>query len=189
MKTKAALLSLVLILTSLVSFSQFQEKNCDSSFKKNLIGIQYNPLYNGDRLCIGNLYSIRYSYKIINPLIIGAELSGYFPNKNFAQGGQFYNPDYSVQDHYGVSTNIFIRYTIRPDKRIQGFLEVSPYSHLYFEKPIQYQDIDFFIYIAPGLSVFSKNKRFSIDLYYKYSNQTFFNRSHGALSYKLNFHF
>jgi hypothetical protein len=49
--------------------------------------------------------------------------------------------------------------------------------------------MDWNIYVAPGLSVFSKNKKLSMDLYYKFSTQTFMDGGHGSLSYKLNFHF
>lgn len=188
MKTKAAFLSMALILTSVVSLSQVNEKSSDPYFKKNSIGIQYNPQYDGNKLFIGNLYSIRYGYKVARPFTVGAELTGYFPNGNYPEG-QYFNPDFSIKNRYGLSTNLFFRYSVRSDKRIQGFLEISPYAHFYLEKPMQYHDIDFFIYMAPGLSVFSKNKKISMDLYYKYSTQNFSNKSHGTLSYKLNFHF
>ncbi len=84
MKTKNALLSLALFLISMVSFSQSQEKSPDSSFKKNLIGLQYNPVSDGNNTYVANLISIRYGYKIARPLTIGTELSGYFYNNNFS---------------------------------------------------------------------------------------------------------
>jgi len=189
MKTRIAILSMVLIFISLVSSSQTQEKQTDSSFKKNLIGIQYNPVY-GVTDFNGNLYSIRYGYRIIKPLTIGAEMSLNFPNGNtYPNGMVFFDPDFIPDNYYGMSTNIFFRFSYPSDKRIQGFVEVSPYAHLYFEKPFNYHDVDFFIYIAPGVSFFSKNRKFSMDLYYKISTQNFNNSKHGQLNYKLNFHF
>jgi hypothetical protein len=185
MRTITAILSLTLLLASTVSYSQNIEKASNTFGKKNLIGIQYNPLYASDWTYVANLFSMRYGYKIAKPLTIGTELSGYFYQKNIVSS----DPDFSIQDHYGISTNVFLRYSIRSDKRIQGFLEVSPYASFYFIKPMNYQDMDLNFYVAPGLSVFSKNKKFSMDLYYKFSTQTFMDGGHGAISYKLNFHF
>jgi hypothetical protein len=179
MKTMTAFLYLTLLLSSTVSYSQNLEKTSNTFGKKNLIGIQYNPLYVDDWTYVANLFSVRYGNKIAKPLTIGTELTGYFYQKNLPL----------FQDHYHISTNVFLRYSIRSDKRIQGFLEVSPYASFYFIKPMNYQDMDLNFYVAPGLSVFSKNKKFSMDLYYKYSTQTFMDGGHGALSYKLNFHF
>lgn len=189
MKTKYLLFSLVLFLFTVSCFSQAKKKISASASQKNLIGIQYSPFYDGNQSYIGNLFSARYGYKVTKPLTLGAELSGYFPNKNYSKGGQFYDPFYEPANRYGVSANIFIRYSIPSDKRVQLFIEVSPYTHLYFTKPIRYEAADLFIYAAPGLSLYSKNKNLSMDVYYKYSTQTFFNSSHGMLSYKLNVHF
>jgi hypothetical protein len=179
MRTMIAILSLTLLLSSTVSYSQSQEKATNTIGKKSLIGIQYNPIYVDDWTYVANLFSIRYGYKIAKPFTIGTELTGSFYQKNIS----------TFQDNYEISTNLFLRYSIRSDKRIQGFLEVSPYASLYFTKPMNYLDMDWNIYVAPGLSVFSKNKKFSMDLYYKFSTQTFIDGGHGSLSYKLNFHF
>jgi hypothetical protein len=179
MRTMTAIISLMLLFSSTVSYSQSQEKVSNTIGKKSLIGIQYNPIYVDDWTYVANLFSIRYGYKIAKPLTIGTELTGYFYQKNISL----------FQDNYYLSTNLFLRYSIRSEKRIQGFLEVSPYANLYFIKPMNYQDMDWNIYVAPGLSVFSKNKKLSMDLYYKFSTQTFMDGGHGSLSYKLNFHF
>jgi len=189
MKTKIAVLSLALALITLVSSAQTLEKQTDSSFKKNLIGIQYNPVW-GPGYFNGNLYSARYGYKFIRSLTVGAELSWNFPNgSTYPNNIVWQDPDFIPDNYYGMSTNIFFRFSYPSDKRIQGFVEVSPYAHLYFEKPFNYHDVDFFIYVAPGVSLFSKNRKFSMDLYYKISTQNFNNTHHGQLNYKLNFHF
>jgi hypothetical protein len=186
MKTKAALLSIALLITSLVSFSQIQEKNTDSPIKKNLIGIQYNPLLDADWYYVANIISLRYGYKILKPLTIGMEVNGTFLNNS---AKYIYGPG-TPNQHYWLSPGIFLRYSVRPDKRIQGFLEGSSYANYFFNKPMEYDHnggIQF--YIAPGLSIFSKNKKFSLDLYYKYSTELFLNERHGLFSYKLNYHF
>ena len=179
MRTMTAIFSLTLLFSSTVSYSQGTEKTSNTIGKKSLIGIQYNPIYADGWTYAANLFSIRYGYKIAKPLTIGTELTGFFYKNNIDL----------FQDYYYISTNLFLRYSIRPDKRIQGFLEVSPYANFYFMKPMNYQDMDWNIYVAPGLSVFSKNKKFSMDVYYKFSTQSFIDGGHGALSYKLNFHF
>jgi len=184
-----ALFSLTLLLISTVSFSQNLKKDSNPFGKTNLIGIQYNPTYADDWTHVANLFSIRYGYKIAKPFTIGAELSGYFYQNNLLVSGQYPDPDFSAKDYYGISTNLFLRYSIRSDKRIQGFLEVSPYTKLIFKEPMNYQYVDLYIYVAPGISLFSKNRRFSMDLYYKYSTETFVGLKHGEMSYKLNFHF
>lgn len=190
MKTKAALLSLALLLPSLVSFSQIQEKNTDSPIKKNLIGIQYNPLYDAHWFYVGKLISLRYGYKILRPLTIGLEVNGTFLNDNFAY---FPGGPGAAYQHYWLSPGIFLRYSVRPDKRIQGFLDVSSYTNYFFNKPMEHKEYnnngDIQFYIAPGLSIFSKNKKFSLDLYYKYSTELFLNDRYGLFSYKLNYHF
>jgi hypothetical protein len=189
MKPRYILFSIVLVLFTVSCFSQSHKTAAVPSSQKNRIGIQYSPFYDGNQSYIGNLFSARYGCNISKPLTLGAELSGYFPKKNYNAGGQFYDPFYEPANRYGVSANIFIRYSIPSDKRVQFFIEVSPYTHLYFSDPVRYEASDLFIYAAPGLTAFSKNKKLSMDLYYKYSTQTFFNSSHGMISYKLNVHF
>jgi hypothetical protein len=188
MKTKALLLLLAFILTSLISFSQ--EKSSDSTFKKNVIGIQFNPLRDGGHNYVANLISVRYGYRLTRHFTIGTELTGCFHKKNMS--GFIIDPNLpvtSLDHYYELDVNLFMRYTIRPDKRIQGFLEFSPYGKFLFRKPLYYRGLDTFSYIAPGISLVSKNKKFSFDLYYKYSDETFLNEKYGIFSYKLNWHF
>jgi hypothetical protein len=188
MKTKAILLLVALILSSVVVFSQ--KESSDSTFKRNVIGIQINPLRNGDHLYVANLLSVRYGYRPARHFTIGTEISGCFHNKNFP-GVIFDSPQTALTlDHYyELYVNLFMRYTIRPDKRLQAFLEFSPYGIFMFKKPFIYRGLDTFSYIAPGISLSSKNKKFSFDLYYKYSDETFLNVKYGIFSYKLNWHF
>jgi hypothetical protein len=189
MKTKIALLALAFCLPSLVLFSQTGRNSTDLPVKKNLIGIQYNPLINKDGTGVANLFSLRYSYKILKPLDIGLEIDGTFLNNNFSE--PFYNPAGPPNQYYWLSPSVFLRYTIRPEKRIQGFLEGAAFNSYFFNKPVNYNSsgIDIEFYIAPGLSFYSKNKRFSLDLYYKYSTYIYPNQKSGLFSYKINYHF
>lgn len=179
---------LLLILDSiLLSGSVFSQQEIPS-FPKNQVGIQLNPyldkdLFNG---LMHPIVGIRYGYKIIKPLMVGAEVSGsctYF----------FHHTDHIPV--YNIRAGLFTRYSIPSAKRLQGFVEVSPYiSHTFYKHTSSVDDSEliinkFGIYIAPGISLYSKNKRFSFDLYYKFSNLKNFNGQRSVVSYKFNFNF
>jgi hypothetical protein len=187
MKTKTALLALSLICIPMVSHSQTTEKSSDVSVKKSSIGIQYNPVSNGNNRFVANNYSIRYGYKIARPLTIGAEINGFFPNGNMPDFTS--DPDNLNDRWYNLSTNLFVRYSFRSDKQLQFFLEASPYAELYMENPIHIRGGNIYVYAAPGVSLFSKNRKFSMDLYYKLSTGYNIRGSHGEFAYKVNFHF
>lgn len=189
MKTKAALIALVFCFRSFVLFSQSENNSIDLPVKNNLIGIQYNPLINRDGTGVANLISLRYSHTILKPLNIGVEVNGTFLNNNFSE--LFYNPAGSPNQYYWLSPTVFLRYSIRPEKRIQGFLEGGAFINYFFNKPINYNNSidDIELYIAPGLSFYSKNRKFSLDLYYKYSTYIYPNQKSGLFSYKINYHF
>jgi hypothetical protein len=187
MKTKTAFLVLSLICISMVSHSQTKEKSSDPSLKRSSIGIQYNPESNRNNKFLANSYSIRYGYKIAHPITIGAEISGFFPNGNMPD---FTNDPNDLNDRwYDISTKLFVRYSFRADKQLQFFIEASPYAELFMGKPMHIRGGNIYVYAAPGVSLFSKNKRFSIDLYYKLSTEYNIRGNHGEFAYKLNFHF
>lgn len=181
MKTKTILLSSVISLYSFLSFSQNSEIKTTLDYK-SLIGIQLSPLLVNNESYVANIYSIRYGYKILKPLTIGVESYNYFyrPYK--------YLIDY-LTDHNGMSIGIFTRYSFRPEKRLQGFLEISPFYQKYYTKKWIDHGGEFGLYLALGLSIFSKNKHLSADLYYRLSTITAINGKNGAISYKINFHF
>lgn len=165
-------------------FSQ-QEK---LSFPKNQIGIQLNPyldkeLFNG---LMTPIIGIRYGYKIIKPVMVGVEVSGscaYF----------FHHTDHIPT--YNIRAGLFTRYSMPSAKRLQGFVEVSPYISRTYYKHASYDDdsglgiYKFGVYFAPGISLYSKSKKFSFDLYYKFSNLKNFNGHKSMISYKFNFNF
>jgi hypothetical protein len=133
---------------------------------------------------MNTVYAIRYGYKISEPITLGAEFSGYFP--------YFFSLSNPV-NYYNYNFGIFSRYSFKDKKRIQGFLELSPYYSHWFQEESQYtseiKENKFGVYVAPGISFFSKNKKFSVDLYYKFSNLTFVNSKKSVLSYKVNYNF
>jgi hypothetical protein len=185
MKKKTVLLYSVLILTSMVSFSQVQKKGDDSSYKKNLIGIQFDPYSDPNELFTSFVYGIRFGHKVSNPITFGGELAGSFPNnlRNFGQ-----------RDINSLTIGLYARYAFLIEKRIQPFIEASPffrYRHVSAQSFLPPSDkSNLGIYIAPGVSLFTKNRNVSLDLYYKF----FFPPSgiyneRSTFSFKVNFHF
>jgi hypothetical protein len=153
---------------------------------RQLIGIQFNPLFTKDYKTAGYTASLRYGYKITDPITLGVEASGYFFNDNGYKQGQEY------EDDTGIGFGIIARYSSPARKRVQFFLELSPIYHIYVQdttETIQYNGSTFAIYLAPGLTLYSRNRKFSFDLYYKVSTQSFSNSRHTILAYKLNYHF
>ncbi len=99
-----------------------------------------------------------------------------------------------------ASLNIggFARYSILPDKRISPFAELSMYYYRYHFVPpsdpgypylSERTDNEFRGYIAPGVSIKSKSRKFSFDLMYKFSPDIFVNSKKSVLSYRLSFNF
>lgn len=184
MKTKIIFIFLAIISFSVTISAQNADKMTSSPDYKKLIGIQLNPLFNNSGTFSPIVYGLRYGYKISKPLTLGAELSGSFPAFN----------DIYVR-HSDFKIGAFARYTFLPDKRIQGFLEASPFfAHTYLRGTEFYPgDVklnQFGLYVAPGLSLFTKSRKLSMDLYYKlyFHPSEMYNRQN-TFSYKLNFHF
>ncbi|NMC40841.1 MAG: hypothetical protein GYA43_06675 [Bacteroidales bacterium] len=104
------------------------------------------------------------------------------------------NPSYREQsdkfNYFVYSIGLTERYSIFSDKRLQVFAEVSPYfAHAYKEvwnsgDPVPYTNDEFGCYAAPGVTLYSKSRRVSFDLYYE-----IFFTGHTMLSYKVNYNF
>lgn len=171
-----------------------QEAN-DQSFFRNQAGIQFNPVFS-DRLTmvsgtgfIDFVSSARYGYRITKNVTAGVEFSCYFPIDIKSR------PTFHYYNYFTFNTGLFARYSFLPEKRIQIFAEASPfYSHYWREQtsssdltPFTTQKIRY--YIAPGLSLFSKSKRVSLDLYYKFSTQIFTTGIKGEFTYKVCYNF
>ncbi len=182
-------LTIFLIFFPYITFSQSNKKpesRIPHFTGKYLIGIQFNPLFTREYKTAGYLASLRCGYKITEPVTIAAEALGYFSNGHITDQSQL-----SVED-YGLSLGVIGRYSSPARKRVQGFLELSPLYHMYLKdstSTFQYSGGTFAFYVAPGFSLFSRNRKFSFDLYYKVSTQTFTNSRHSVVAYKLNYHF
>lgn len=182
-------LLLSIFATLLLASSVFSQQK-KPSFPKNQIGIQLNPyldknLFNG---LMHPIIGIRFGRKFVEPMMVGVEASG---NLSY-----FFHHD----DHipaYSICAGLFTRYSIPSEKRIQVFMEASPYlSHTFIKQyKSSYYDYPelvinkFGIYIAPGISLYSKSKKISFDVYYKFSNLRNFDGHKSVVSYKLNFNF
>ncbi len=153
---------------------------------KHLIGIQFNPLFTKNYDTEGYIGGIKYGYKIIDPVTVAAEVTGYFFDTQVNEKGQPYD------DSPGIGIGVTGRYSSPARKRVQGFLELSPVYHFsYQENPdtIIGKGSTFAISMAPGVSIYSRNRKFSFDLFYKVSTQSFTNERHSLLGYKINYHF
>lgn len=157
------------------------------------IGLQLNPylnasLFNG--AAIKPVYALRYTFSIKDHITLGPELSGNFVRVPTVA------PGYTSSN---INLGGFLRYSFFPESRVKPFFELSSYYTFYSYKN---RPADTYIgpepsgngsylsgYLAPGISLFSKSQKFSIDLFYKFSNKDFVNGKQSVLSYRLNFIF
>lgn len=190
MRTKVFLIILIILLIPKVILSQKSENKESPTYKKNQIGIQFNPLINERLLSPGGLRmiqtvsAIRYGYRITKNITAGMEFDSHFPI--FIHfGDQFH-----LFNYFSYGIGLFTRYTVLSEKRFQIFAEVSPYvAHAYKEMwdsadPTPYRAYKFGCYAAPGVTLYSKSRRVSFDLYCE-----FYFTGHTMLSYKVNYNF
>lgn len=192
-------MKITLLLSTFIFFlfftSAFSQEKVNPSFFRNQIGIQFNPFINERLLSSGGLRMIdavsalRYGYRITKNVTTGMEFSCGFPiNINSGQNFRYFN-------YFGYKIGLYTRYSILSERRFQIFAEASPYFSHYWREltsssdQTPYRDDKFGYYIAPGVSLYSKSKRISFDLYYKFSNLTFTDGNNSVLSYKVNFNF
>jgi hypothetical protein len=177
MKTKILFLFLYFCFGSFISYSQTSESSLTITEKKDSVGINSILLSDNARDNMANIFSARNKDSYANRLTIGTEISGSYHYK-----------DYPWAEAYGVSVALYAGNSNSSDKRIHGFNELSHLYHILFDKPMEYNN-DTFIFYDPGISFFSKSRKFSVDLYHKLSTQPFVNGKQLIAPYKLNFHF
>lgn len=178
MKTKIFFLSVMLSYVSAISYSQTSESSLTITEKKDSVGLQQNHLSDNARENVANIFRSGDWQKNANNLTIGTEISG-----------SYYYKDYPWAEAYGVSLALYAGHPGASDKGSNGFGELSQLYHLFFDKQMEYKNNDNFIFYDPGISLFSKNRKFSIDLYHKLSTQPFVNGKQLIAPYKVNFHF
>jgi hypothetical protein len=184
------LLSIVIFLLCFIS--AFPQKQGKSSFSRNQIGIQFNPYINKqffDFRIMNTVSALRYGYRITKNITTGLEFSCNFPI-NVASGQSFH-----IYNYFSYKIGLYTRYSILSERRFQIFVEASPYfSHYYREWTSSFDHSAYRVnelgyYAAPGVTLYSKNKNFSFDLYYKFSNLSFVNGNKSVFSYKVNYNF
>ena len=176
----------IVLITRPVSSQTTSEKTVHSPYI-NQIGLQLNP-YLDENLFQGFLaeivFGIRYAYHVTPHLSAGPEVNGFAPIY-FTSGGN--------SDFFRLGAGAFARYSFFKDKRIKVFTEVMPYySYRYWEESQWLPEIResrFGICLSPGVSLYSKSRKFSVDLYMKFSNIDFVNSKNFVFSYKVNYHF
>lgn len=184
MKTKALILLLVLISAAVTISAQSSEKLTSPTEYKNVVGIQFNPVLDASELFSSIAYGLRYGYKPSSNLTLGVEIAGSNPA---------FNPMPVRFSDFKIGA--FARYTFFPDKRINGFLEASPFfAHTYVRGTSFYPGDriynKFGLYAAPGVSLFTKSRKLSLDVYYKfYVHPVDMYYHENNFAYKLNFHF
>jgi hypothetical protein len=188
-----------LLLATVIFFlfftSALSQEKVNPSFFRNQIGIQFNPYINERLLSTGGLSmiqvvsSLRYGYRITKNVTTGMEFSCGFPiTINSGQNFHYFN-------YFGYKIGLYTRYSILSERRFQIFAEASPhFSHSTREwtstnDHSPYITNKFGYYVAPGVTLFSKSKRISFDLYYKFSNLEFTDGNNSVLSYKVNYNF
>lgn len=189
MKRTILLSTGILFLFLINAFSQDKQ---EPSFYRNQVGIQFNPIINERLLSSGGfglietVSSVRYGYRITKNFTTGMEVVFKFPiltNPSYREESDKFN-------YFVYSIGLTERYSIFSDKRLQVFAEVSPYfAHAYKEvwnsgDPAPYTNDEFGCYAAPGVTLYSKSRRVSFDLYYE-----IFFTGHTMLSYKVNYNF
>ncbi|MCC7575913.1 MAG: hypothetical protein KK926_03630 [Methanomethylovorans sp.] len=192
MRTKVYLFTLIILLIPKVILSQNSETKESTTYKKNQIGIQFNPVINERLLSSGGfglietVSSLRYGRRITKNFTTGMELVCKFPiltNSSLREQSQIYN-------YFIYRIGLITRYSILSEKRFQVFAEVSPFFvHAYKEvwnsgDPAPYRNDEFGFYAAPGVTLYSKSRRVSFDLYYEFSFT-----GYNMLSYKVNYNF
>lgn len=161
--------------------------------KSHSIGIQLNPYMDSflfEGTFIKPVFAGRYGYNLNSNLSFGPEISGYFIHHNSDQ------VDFNISN---LNLGGFVRYSFLPASGIRPFFEASPYFTFHHLKSgtIQTQEgtgMDVSRnslngYISPGVSLYTKNHKFSLDLMYKFSNSGFVNGHKSAFTYRINFNF
>jgi hypothetical protein len=184
MKPKFLFISFLFFTISIISYSQNTDDVLKPLLYKNQVGLEVSPFRDRQGYYGGLVFGLRYGYNISKPLTFGIESSESVRSTN------------SYQQYNNFTIGMFARYSFFTEKRIQGFVEFSPfYSHRYFKglenlaNEVRKNTLGG--YIAPGISVYTKNRKFSLDLYYDlYIHPTNIYYNHvNIIAYKLNFHF
>jgi hypothetical protein len=173
-----------------ILLSGFCVISSSQSLGNHSIGLQLNPYVDQhlfDHAFFKPVYAFRYALGLKDHITYGPELSGYFVKA--------YSNDFTLGN---INVGGFIRYSFLPESRFKPFIEVSPYYTYHYWKngPDTFAEFEpngsksyFSGYVGPGITIFNKSRKISLDLFYKFSNKIFLNDKQSVLSYRLNFNF
>lgn len=186
MKRTLLLSTIIFFLFFIPALSQEDKK---SSYLRNQFGIQFNPYINQQFIDFRNMSTVaalRFGYRIKKNITTGMEFSCNFPINTGSD---------KIFNYFKYNIGLFGKYSILAEKRFQIFAEASPYLSHYYKEWTSSSDHSAFrdnklgYYAAPGITLYSKSKKISFDLYYKFSNLRTLNGNKSVLSYKVNYNF
>ncbi len=161
--------------------------------KNHSLGIQINPYFDSQLFegsFIKPVFALRYGYNLTKNFSLGPEISGHYVTTMRNQ------TDFHLTV---INAGAFFRYSILSNSRIRPFIEMSPYYTFYhFESSdiVTTEGVGkderkeyFSGYLSPGISLFSKSHKMSLDLMYKFSDKNFVNGHKSVFSYRLNINF
>jgi hypothetical protein len=181
------------IVLCLIGLSFASVASAQDDKKSHSIGLQLNPYldsYFFEGTFTKPVFAVRYGYHWNDKLSFGPEVSGSFVHHNSNQ------VDYNSSD---LNLGGFVRYSLMPTSRIRPFIEASAYYNFHHFKSStivtqegigeEFSHNSLNGYLSPGVTLYSKNQKFSLDLMYKFSNAYFINGHKSVFSYRLNFNF
>lgn len=124
-----------------------------------------------------NIFST-FNAGITKPGSVGTETSGFF-----------YYTEYPWIETYGVSLALYRGVSFSFERMKQSINEHSPLYHTYNLNPTEYRYSNTFMFFDPGLSIYSMNRKYSLDLYKRLDTQIYINGQQQLAPLKLNYHF
>jgi hypothetical protein len=178
MKAKIFFSFFTLCYVSGILYSQTSDSSLTTVERRDSVRLYYHSLLDNARDNLANITSAGNGNRNSLPVTVGREISG-----------SFYYKDYPWMESYGVSLAFYPGYSNSINKRGHGFNGQSFIYHNYTDKPQDYYNNDTFVSYTPGLSLYSKNRKVSIDLYRIPATQTFVNGKQQIVPYKVSLHF
>ena len=176
-----------------IVFLSFCLMSSAQSGARHSIGLQLNPYLNADLfdgMSVKYVYAGRYNFSIKDHITFGPELSGFYGKLLYL------DPNYKYSN---FNVGGFFRYSFIPASRVKPFFELSPYYTFLSYKSLPenaYKGLttngkDSYLsgYLAPGISLFNKSGKLSLDLFCKFSSKMLVNNDKIVFSYRLNFRF
>jgi hypothetical protein len=177
MKTKIFFPSLIICSVCAVSYSQTLKESIATAERRDSVGLQHNALSDNAKDNVANIFSLDYGHHNVKSLMIGNEISGFFLYR-----------EYPMDEIYGVSLAFYPRH-FNSAYKTNGLGEPSQLNQVYFNNKLEFKNSDGFIIIAPGISLYSKNRKFSLDIYHRLSTPIIIDGIQPIMPYKVNFHF